>query len=200
MVTFVAQIAPWLEGDTFLEKAKDFVKKLGTTHRRSLLLSVGATAAGSALTEFTAKELGDVPAAVVYGLIPLLVAGSTTLDTLESLRERLDHKDVLEAMKVMFKNNPAHLGIDIGALTTFFTSVAVLGYGGQLHNPVAIALIEGAEEHTMAALITKMQVTFGTSYRFNVWAQTEVEDWVNSRRAGWKRPVSVNNHPESAVS
>lgn len=165
-----------------------------------MLLSVGATAVGSTLTEFTAKELGDVPGAVVYGLIPLLVAGFTTLDTVKSLQKRLDHEGIVETMKAMFKNNPAHLGIDIGALTTFFTSVAVLGMGGQLHNPAAVALIEGAEEHTLAALITKMQVTFGTSYKFNAWAQTEIEDWVDSRKAGWKKPVSINNHPESTVS
>jgi len=77
----------------------------------------------------------------------------------------------------MLRANPAQLSIDVGAATTLLTGVGVLGFGHQFHNPTAITLIEGVEEHSLAAILTLFQINFGYRFAFNAWAKKEIADW-----------------------
>lgn len=176
LVTFWSQLNPWLDGDSTVSKLKDFGQKLITTHKTSFATSIGATIIGSAGAEYVGREYGDVAGAYLYSGIPAFVAGVTTVDTIKSLQKKMG-TSFGETAKIMFANNPAHVGIDIGAGLTFATGVGVLGYGGQLGNPTALALIEGAEEHTFAALYTLLQDTIGQSMYFNARIGREIDSW-----------------------
>lgn len=176
MVSFYAQLNPWLEGETFGDRAKDFVKKLSTTHRKSFITSLGATALGSALSEAVTNDFGDIPGALIYSSIPFAVAMQTSWDTMKSLQKKFKTSN-WETIKTIFANNPAHLAVDIGAGSTVPVGVAILGFGGKIHDPTAIALIEGALEHTVAALLTKLQLAIGVSHRFRIGAETEIGKW-----------------------
>ena len=187
IVTFWAQLSPWLEGDTFSERSKDFYKKITTTHLRSALLSLGATAVGSYGAEYVTEQHGAIPGSVVYSGIPFAVAMATTIDTIKSLRKKMPNLNLNEIIQVMFTNNPAHLGIDIGAAATFLTGLGVLGFKGQIHNPLALGLIEGAEEHTIAAGFTYLQSTFGQLSYVKQEMRSRVDKWKDRK---WQK----NNH------
>lgn len=176
LVTFWSQLNPWLDGDSTTSKLKDFGHKLITSHKTSFATSIGATILGSAGAEYVGREYGDVAGAYLYSGIPAVVAGITTIDTVKSLQKKMG-TSFGETTKIMFANNPAHVGVDIGAALTFATGVGVLGYGGQLGNPTALALIEGAEEHTFAALYTLLQDTIGQSMYFNARIDREIASW-----------------------
>lgn len=177
LVTFWAQLSPWLKGDTGRERFVDFGKRLGTTHLKSLLLSLGATAGGTRLAVDVGEEWGDVAGAAVYSAIPLAVAGATTWDTYRTLKNRFDLPRG-ETIRTMFANNPIHLGIDLGALVTFVTGVGVLGYGGQFKNPTATSLIEGVLEHSFAAMYAFMQLSIGQTYSLHRDMHEHVSDWL----------------------
>lgn len=187
VVTFWAQLSPWLEGNTFEEKGKDFFKKIKTTHLHSALLSLGATAVGSYAAEYVTEHQGAIPGSLVYSGIPFTVAMATTVDTMKSLKKKMPNVKLSEIVQLMFANNPAHLGIDIGATATFATGIGVLGFGGQIHNPLALGLIEGAEEHTIAAGFTYLQSTFGQLSYVKQEMRTHVARWQERK---WQK----NNH------
>lgn len=177
LVTFYSQLSPWLEGETKEQRMKDFLAKLTSSHRSSLILSLGFTAGGSWASEKVAESQGEVIGAYVYGAIPFLVAAATSYDTYRSIRRKFRRKP-LETVRMLMKYNPAHSAIDLAAVITFATAVGTLGYAGQFHNPAAIAFIEGVEEHSLAALLTQLQLTFAHSYRFKKEIQEEVSDWL----------------------
>lgn len=177
LVTFYSQLSPWLEGETKEQRMKDFLGKLTSSHRSSLILSLGFTAGGSWASEKVAENQGEVIGAYVYGAIPFLVAAATSYDTYRSIRRKFGKKP-LETIRMLMKYNPAHSAIDLASAITFATAVGTLGYAGQFHNPAAIALIEGIEEHSLAALFTQLQLTFAHSFQFKKKIQEEVYGWL----------------------
>lgn len=179
LVTFWGQLSPWLEGDTFSEKSRDFAKRLlSGSHRRSFATSILTTAAGSAGAELVNSKYGPVPGSLVYGGVPFFVAAMTTHDTVRALQKRTG-KSYLQTAQMMFANNPAHLGIDIGAAVTFPSAVLGLGVAGQMNNPTAKALIEGVEEHAIASTITMLQLYIGQTYNLKKRMEREVKNWTS---------------------
>lgn len=177
LVTFWGQLSPWLEGDTFSEKSGDFAKRLlKGSHKWSFATSIITTAIGSAGAELIKDKYGFIPGSIVYGGVPFLVAAMTTHQTIRTLQEKTG-KSYYQTARMMFANNPAHLGIDLGAFSTFPTAVGVLGFGGQMNNPIAKGLIEGVEEHAIASTFTMLQLFIGQTYSLNKRMEDAIDEW-----------------------
>lgn len=202
LVTFYAQLAPWLEGDTFSAKSTDFFKRLwfGGSHNRSFMASLVTTIAASAGAEITKQRLGMLSGSIFYGGVPFLVALMTTLDTVRSLQTKSkDKKSFMETLRIMFANNPLHLGIDTGALLAFLTAIGVLGVGGQMDNPTAKSLIEGVEEHAIASTFTMLQLYIGQTYQLQRRTERDLDTWMDKKLIGknsFKTPSLEQEAPE----
>lgn len=154
IITFLSQIVPTLEGSV-PEKIKETFKALLTTHRKSFALSIIATFLGSASAEWL-EHYNSALAGISYALIPFAVAMATTWDTIQKVRNQNGGMDLKEAIKLVFENNPIHLGIDLSAFLVFLTGTIAFGYLGGLENPLAVAVIEGLMEHPLGAALAKI--------------------------------------------
>lgn len=180
MVTYTVGIKPWLEGATRGEKARDWWRKMWTTHRPSTLLAIGTTAAGSGLSEVAEKYSGSVAGATVYGLAPFSVAMYQSWNTIRYL-QKSKGLGFREAVREIFASNPAQFAIDVGAFVTLVTAISVLGYGNRLDDPIAITAIEGVLEHAVAAGLTWTHLTIGLQQYFEREVSREVEKWKEKR-------------------
>ncbi len=172
LVTFWVQLQPWLEGENLGEKLTDFGRRLTSSHRQSFLASLTATALGSSTAEAIGQFNQNI-GAFIYSAIPLIVAYLTTFDTVRSLK--IEETDFWQRLQIVFKNNPAQLSIDVAATLTFLTGAVVLGPLDQFHNPTAIALIEGGQEHALAALLTLFQLHFGLTREFEQQLKAQIQ-------------------------
>ena len=146
------------------------------SHKWSFATSIITTAIGSAGAELIKDKYGFIPGSIVYGGVPFLVAAMTTHQTIRTLQEKTG-KSYYQTARMMFANNPAHLGIDLGAFSTFPTAVGVLGFGGQMNNPIAKGLIEGVEEHAIASTFTMLQLFIGQTYSLNKRMEDAIDEW-----------------------
>lgn len=178
IITFYNQLKPWLEGDNLIEKLGNFKKRLCTSHKKSLCASIGTTLVGSAAAEAVAERYGDLAGGTLYSIVPFVVAMLTTWDTLQFVKKNTG-KPTGETLRTMFLNNPAQLAIDISSFATFATGVALFGFGGQFHNPAAIAAVEGGEEHGLASILTFLQLKAGSSRRFDAQAKQKSARWMH---------------------
>lgn len=176
-IALYRKLRPFLEQHTGLSEFYDLQKKLATSHRTSFAASVGAQAIGTPAAEYIATNFNDLLGAWIYSAIPAAVTGATTVDTYRHVKKKTNLKSNKETLKKLF-SNPAQLGINIGAFLMFLTGGVVFGNLHQFNNPFLLGLIEGMEEHAVAAASTKTEINLYYGLRFNFWANRVIDHWI----------------------
>lgn len=179
-ITFYGQLKPWLRGENTREEIEDFFSHLFSktgSHRRSARTSLGATAFGALAGQSIGEIFGALPGAILYNLIPFIVAGISSYETIKMV-EKITGKPFSKAIAEAIKNNPFQLSIDIGAVLTTLIGIWAMGIEGKFNDPAIVAIIHGTMEHTIAAISTFTQLQFFLSRNFNVWTKEEIERWL----------------------
>jgi len=176
LVNVYVQYKTQLEGENFFQQLKDFFRKL--PKMREALIGVGAGFVIDPLSEVIGR-LNQIAGAFVFGLEALV---GSVLTTTNVLRERKFNGNQ-EGIASLIKENPAVLGINLGAAATVLTSVGILGLLDLFHNPAAVAFVGGVIEPLVATLTIKLYTTFGYYRSFYKKGKTSI----NYRLAVWKK-------------
>jgi hypothetical protein len=153
LVNVYLQYKAHLEGEKFLEEIGDFFKKL--PHMKEAIGGIGGGFILDPLSEVIG-QLDRIGGAFVFGLEALV---GSLLTTVNLIKERKS-KGYYKGIKDLLHENPAVLGMNIGAVASLLASVGILGLLDKFHNPTAVALVGGMTEPMVAALTIKLYTAF----------------------------------------
>lgn len=107
------------------------------------------------------------------------MAATSSYQTIKKTQKSLK-TDFPQAIKKTIENNPYQIAVDTGATVTTATGIYLMGAQGLFDDPLVVGGVHGFLEHTVAALITMIQLIL-LPREFNSWAKKEIADWMRKK-------------------
>lgn len=148
LVDFYSQYKLFLKGDTFKDQIVDLIKnKFGW--REGFILANGS------FIDVLSEVVGNIDkffGSVVFGSEPMIGTLLTSYSGSHRVSQR--NKSFFERLRILLEN-PAVLSMNSAAFLTLLTSIGLLGFAHQFHNPFWVVVVGGMSEPIYALMANK---------------------------------------------